>query len=101
MAAGLASKCIVQISYAIGMAKPTSLYVNLCGTSRVSNEALEDVISRIIPITPAGIIDGLQLRRPIYLKTSAYGHFGRQEPEFSWERTDKVKEILAAVGLAS
>ncbi len=98
VAAGLASKCMVQISFAIGVAKPTSLYVDLYGTSSVKSAALEEAISAIIPITPAGIIKGLQLRRPIYSRTSAYGHFGRQEAGFTWEATDKVKALIDAIG---
>lgn len=98
VAAGIAARCIVQISFAIGVAKPTSLYIDLCGTGKIKSGAIEEAIPGIIPITPAGIINGLQLRRPIYSKTSSYGHFGRQEPEFTWEATDKLNAIVNAIG---
>ena len=99
VAAGLADRCIVQLSFAIGVAKPTSLWVNLCGTGRVDETTLESIVSNLFPLSPKTIIESLQLRRPIYRKTSAYGHFGRQDPEFTWESRDKVNEILALSGL--
>jgi S-adenosylmethionine synthetase len=98
VAAGIAEKCIVQLSFAIGVSKPTSLWVNLCGTGRVDETTLESAIPNIFPVTPKGIIESLQLRRPIYAKTAAYGHFGRQEAEFTWERSDKAIDILLTFG---
>jgi len=94
VAAGLAARCMVQISFAIGVAKPTSLYVDLFGTGKVSNRATEEAVLKVFPVTPAGIINSLNLRRPIYSRTAAYGHFGRQEAGFTWEVTDKVRAIL-------
>jgi S-adenosylmethionine synthetase len=85
---------MVQISFAIGVAQPTSLYVELYGTGKISNRAIEQAVLKVFPVTPAGIIDGLQLRRPIYALTSAYGHFGRNEEGFTWEAADKVNDLL-------
>ena len=99
MAAGLASKCQVQISYAIGVARPTSVMVTTFGTGTVSDERLEALVSQHFDLRPKGIIQMLDLLRPIYTKTAAYGHFGREEPEFSWERTDKAAALRAAAGL--
>jgi S-adenosylmethionine synthetase len=96
VAAGLAERCMVQISFAIGVAQPTSLYVELFGTGKVSNRAIEQAVLKVFPLTPAGIINGLQLRRPIYARTSAYGHFGRNEEGFTWEATDKVTALIDA-----
>jgi S-adenosylmethionine synthetase len=89
---------MVQISFAIGVAQPTSLYVELFGTGKVSNRAIEQAVLRVFPVTPAGIINGLDLRRPIYARTTAYGHFGRNEEGFTWEATDKVNELLKTLG---
>ena len=99
--AGIADKCIVQLSFAIGIAKPTSLWINLCDTGRVDEKSLESVIQEIFPVTPRAIIETLQLRRPIYAKTAAYGHFGRHEEEFTWESTERAKEILRSIRLVS
>ncbi|MFN4337034.1 MAG: methionine adenosyltransferase [Candidatus Nitrosocaldus sp.] len=90
VASGLARRCELQVAYAIGVAEPIALYVNTFNTSKVSDEELSQHIMRNFNLTPAGIIDFLQLRRPIYRKTSVYGHFGRNEPEFTWERLDSV-----------
>ena len=99
VAAGLASKCTVQISYAIGVAKPTSVMVTTGGTGKVSDERLGQLVAEHFDLRPKGIIQMLDLLRPIYQKTAAYGHFGREEPEFTWERTDKAAALRAAAGL--
>ena len=88
VAAGLADKCLVQISYAIGVAKPTSVMVETYGTGKVSNEILTALILEHFDLRPKGIVKMLDLLRPIYQKTAAYGHFGRDEPEFTWEAID-------------
>ena len=90
VAAGLAKRCQIQISYAIGIARPTSIMVTTFGTGKISDERLEQLIQEFFDLRPKGIVKMLDLRRPIYSKTAAYGHFGREEPEFSWERLDKV-----------
>jgi S-adenosylmethionine synthetase len=95
VAAGLAARCEVQVSYAIGVAEPTSIMVDAFGTSDLSREELTALVRRHFDLTPYGLREMLDLARPIYQKTAAYGHFGRKEPEFSWERTDKA-EVLAA-----
>lgn len=94
VAAKLAEKCEIQISYVIGGANPLSINVNFFDTGKVSEEKLVKIIPKIFDLSPGGIIKELNLLRPIYQKTACYGHFGRKEPEFSWEKTDKVKEIL-------
>ncbi len=99
VAAGLASKCQIQISYAIGIAKPTSVMVTTFGTGKVSDEKLSQLVSEHFDLRPKGIVQMLDLLRPIYQKTAAYGHFGRDEPEFSWEKTDKVAALRASAGL--
>jgi S-adenosylmethionine synthetase len=97
VAAGLAERCLVQISYAIGVAQPTSIMVETYGTSKVSNERLTQLVREHFDLRPKGIVNMLNLLRPIYSKTAAYGHFGRDEPEFSWEATDKAQALKAAV----
>ena len=99
VAAGLASKCLVQISYAIGVAKPTSVMVTTNGTGKISDEKLAALVQEHFDLRPKGIVQMLDLLRPIYQKTAAYGHFGREEPEFSWEKTDKAAALKAAAGL--
>ncbi|MFL9711000.1 methionine adenosyltransferase [Methylobacillus sp. Pita1] len=99
VAAGLASRCLVQVSYAIGVAKPTSVMVETYGTGKVSNEVLTQLVLDHFDLRPKGIVKALDLLRPIYSKTAAYGHFGRDEPEFSWEAADKAAELRAAAGL--
>ena len=99
VAAGLASKCMVQVSYAIGVAQPTSVMATTYGTGKVSDEKIEQLISKHFDLRPKGIIQMLDLLRPIYEKTAAYGHFGRSEPEFSWEKTDKAEALAADAGL--
>jgi S-adenosylmethionine synthetase len=98
VAAGLAEKCMVQISYAIGVAKPTSVMVETYGTGKVSNEILTKLVLENFDLRPKGIVKMLDLLRPIYSKTAAYGHFGRDEPEFTWENINKAA-ALAAAGL--
>jgi S-adenosylmethionine synthetase len=99
VAAGLASKCLVQISYAIGVAQPTSVMVTTYGTGKVSDEKIEELVRTHFDLRPKGIVKMLNLLRPIYRKTAAYGHFGREEPEFTWEATDKAAALRAAAGL--
>ena len=96
VAAGLASRCQIQVSYAIGIAKPTSVMVTTFGTGKISDEKLAELVREHFDLRPKGIVQMLDLLRPIYLKTAAYGHFGREEPEFSWERTDKAALLKAA-----
>ena len=93
VAAGLADKCEIQISYAIGVAKPTSVYVNTFGTAKIPEAEIEEKVNSIFDLRPAAIQDSLKLWRPIYRLTSNYGHFGRELPEFTWEKTDKVSEL--------
>ena len=99
VAAGLADRVLVQVAYAIGVADPVSIMVDTYGTGKVPDSRLEAMIRRHFDFTPAGIIKYLNLRRPIYRKTAAYGHFGRPEPEFTWERTDRVKDLRDDVGI--
>ena len=89
VASGLADKCLVQVSYAIGVAKPTSIMVDSFGTAKLSDEELSKIVMENFDLRPKGIVNMLDLLRPIYRKTAAYGHFGRTEPEFSWEKIDK------------
>ncbi len=97
VAAGLASRCLVQISYAIGVAQPTSIMVETYGTGKVSDEVLKQLVLEHFDLRPKGIVKMLNLLRPIYTKTAAYGHFGRDEPEFTWEATDKVAALKASI----
>ncbi|WP_026524445.1 methionine adenosyltransferase [Butyrivibrio sp. MB2005] len=97
VAAGLADKCEVQLSYAIGVAQPTSVLVDTFGTGKVSNEALVNAVRDTFDLRPAGIIKMLDLRRPIYKQTAAYGHFGRNDLNLPWEKTDKVDELKSKV----
>ncbi len=99
VAAELAERVEVQLAYAIGVADPVSVMVDTFGTAAVSEDVLKSAIREVFPLTPLGIIDYLDLRRSIYTKTAAYGHFGRQEPEFTWERTDRVADLRSACGL--
>ena len=98
VAAGLASKCLAQLSYAIGVAQPTSVMVTTQGTGKLSDEKLSQLVLQHFDLRPKGIIQSLDLLRPIYEKTAAYGHFGRDEPEFSWEHVDKVTALKADAG---
>jgi S-adenosylmethionine synthetase len=99
VAAGLADRALVQLAYAIGVADPVSIMVETSGTSRVADDKLTELVRRHFKLTPRGIMEELDLRRPIYRKTAAFGHFGRQEPEFSWERTDKADALRADAGI--
>jgi len=99
VAAGLASKCLVQISYAIGVAQPTSVWVTTQGTGKVSDTKIAELVKKHFDLRPKGIVQMLDLLRPIYEKTAAYGHFGRDEPEFTWENTDKAAALRADAGL--
>jgi S-adenosylmethionine synthetase len=99
VAAGLADKCQIQVSYAIGVAKPTSVMVTTYGTGKISDEKIEALVRKHFDLRPKGIVQMLDLLRPIYQKTAAYGHFGREEPEFKWEATDKAAALRADAGL--
>ena len=99
VAAGLADKCEVQIAYAIGVAEPVSIMVETFGTNHVNEKDIEEAIAKVFDLRPAAIIDNLDLRRPIYRLTSNYGHFGRELPEFSWEKTDKIDALRDACGM--
>ncbi len=99
VAAGIASECEVQLAYAIGVPEPVSIHVDDFGTGKISHDKLVDLIRKNFDMTPKGIIKTLNLRRPIYRKTAAYGHFGRNEPEFTWEKTDKAAKLRKAAGL--
>jgi S-adenosylmethionine synthetase len=96
VASGLADRCEVQLAYAIGVSEPVSVCVDTEGTGKIDDTRLCELVREVFPLTPAGIIKHLQLRRPIYRKTAAGGHFGRSEPEFTWEKTDKAKELAKA-----
>jgi len=97
VAAGIAERCELSLSYAIGVAEPTHISVDMFGTGKVDEERLTKALRNCFDFTPKGIIASLNLRRPIYAKTSAYGHFGRTDPDFTWERTDKVDELRKAM----
>ena len=99
VAAGAASRCEVQVAYAIGMAQPVSILVETFGTNTVSEESIEDAVRQVFDLRPAAIVRDLQLKRPIYKKTAAYGHFGRNEPEFSWEQLSRLADFKSAVKL--
>jgi S-adenosylmethionine synthetase len=99
VAAGLADRALVQLAYAIGVADPVSVMVRTEGTSRLAEDKITDLVRAHFKLTPRGIIDELNLRRPIYKKTAAFGHFGRSEPEFTWERTDKAPALRSEAGL--
>ncbi|HXE30411.1 MAG TPA: methionine adenosyltransferase domain-containing protein, partial [Terriglobales bacterium] len=96
VAAGLAARCEVQLAYAIGVAEPVSVLVDTFGTHTVDEDNINAAVRQVFRLTPRQIIETLQLRRPIYQKTAGFGHFGRNEPEFTWEREDKVAELKAA-----
>jgi S-adenosylmethionine synthetase len=99
VAAGLARQCQIQVAYAIGVARPMNVTVYTEGTGKLADDKIAALVNQNFDLRPRGIIEMLDLRRPIYEKTAAYGHFGREEPEFSWERTDKAKALRAAAGL--
>ena len=91
VASGLAERCEIQLAYAIGVSEPVSIHVDTFGTGQLPDSAISAIIRKSFPLTPSGIIKHLDLRRPIYRKTASGGHFGRSEPEFTWERTDKAQ----------
>ncbi len=99
VAAGLAERCEVQVAYAIGVARPLSVMINTFGTGKIDEGRLSEIVREVFDLRPKGIVQQLDLLRPIYANTSAYGHFGRELPEFSWEKTDKVEALRAAAGL--
>ena len=99
VAAGLATKCLIQISYAIGVAEPTSVWVTTYGTGKVSDEKISELVRKHFDLRPRGIVNMLNLLRPVYQNTAAYGHFGREEPGFTWEVTDKAAALRADAGL--
>ncbi|HTL43918.1 MAG TPA: methionine adenosyltransferase [Vicinamibacterales bacterium] len=99
VAAGLAERCMVQLAYAIGVAEPVSVLIDTFGTGAVADEKISELVRAHFKLTPRGIIESLDLRRPIYKKTAAFGHFGRTEPEFTWERSDKAAGLRADAGL--
>ena len=99
VAAGLAKKCEIQIAYAIGVAEPVSVMVDLMGSGVIPKERVEKLVTEVFDLRPAAIIEHLDLLRPIYRKTSAYGHFGRSEPEFSWENTNMAEVLKEKAGL--
>ena len=99
VAAGLAERCEVQLAYAIGVADPVSVRVDTFGTEKVDPTNIPDIVRSHFKLTPKGIIDSLNLRRPIYCKTAAYGHFGRTDPDFTWEATDKAHKLANDAGL--
>ena len=100
VAADLADRCEIQVAYAIGVAKPVSIMVETFGTAHVPEADIERAVNEVFDLRPGAIIDDLDLRRPIYRKTAAYGHFGRELPEFTWEKTDRADALRAACGLA-
>lgn len=99
VASGLAERCEVQLAYAIGIAEPVSVYIDTRGTGKIADERLSDLVRAHFSLTPIGIMDSLALRRPIFKKTAAYGHFGRNEPEFTWEKTDKADALRRDAGI--
>jgi len=99
VAAGLAERCEVQVAYAIGVAHPLSVMINTFGTGKIGEDKLADIVREHFDLRPKGIVQALDLLRPIYAKTAAYGHFGRELPEFTWEKTDKVEVLRAAAGI--
>jgi S-adenosylmethionine synthetase len=101
VASGLARRCEVQIAYAIGYPEPISFMVDTFGTGKISDEQLADIAAQVWDLRPSGIIKALDLLRPIYKKTASYGHFGRQDPDFTWENTDRVGDLLRLSGATS
>ena len=99
VAAGIADKCEIELAYAIGVAEPVSIFVDTFGTGKIDDEKIVDLIRRNFELRPAGIIDMLNLRRPIYKQTAAYGHFGRTDIDLPWEHTDKADVLRKEAGL--
>jgi S-adenosylmethionine synthetase len=98
VAAGLASRCEIQVAYAIGKSHPVGLFVETFGTGALADSAIQDAVLQVFDLRPAAIIRDLDLLRPIYAQTAAYGHFGRQEPDFTWESTARADTLRAAAG---
>jgi S-adenosylmethionine synthetase len=101
VAAGLADECEIQISYAIGVAHPISVFVNTSGTGKLSDDEILELVKKHFDMRPKAVIEQLQLLRPIYRKTAVFGHFGRDDPDFRWERTDKAEELRKALKTAN
>ncbi|HEV3168521.1 MAG TPA: methionine adenosyltransferase, partial [Isosphaeraceae bacterium] len=101
VAAGLAERCELQLAYAIGVSEPVSIHVDTYGTGQLADTRIAKLVREVFPLTPSGIIKHLDLRRPIYRKTASGGHFGRSEPEFTWERTDKADALRKAAGASA
>ena len=99
VAAGLADRCEVQLAYAIGVAEPVSVLIDTFGTGKIDSDKISELVRKHFKLTPKGIIESLKLRRPIYCKTAAYGHFGRNDPDFTWEATDKAALLVSEAGL--
>ncbi|MCR4723854.1 MAG: methionine adenosyltransferase, partial [Clostridia bacterium] len=99
VAAGLAERCEIELAYAIGIAQPVSILVDTQGTGKLPDDKIAEIVSKVFDFTPGGIIRKLDLRRPIFRKTAAYGHFGREDADFTWEKTDMVDALKAAAGL--
>ena len=99
VAAGLADRCEVELAYAIGVSKPLSIMVDTFGTANVAEDEIVEAVEKTFDLRPGAIIRDLDLRRPIYEKTAAYGHFGREDDDFTWENTDRVEELKAVCGL--
>ena len=99
VAAGLADKCEVQLAYAIGVPEPVGIYVDTFGTAKINEAKIANLVKEVFPLTPKGIIKHLDLKRPIFRKTAAFGHFGREEPEFTWEKTDLAKVLKERAGI--
>ena len=100
VAAGLADRCEVQLAYAIGVAEPVSVLIDTFGTAKIDEKKIAELVRANFKLTPKGIMESLNLRRPIYRKTAAYGHFGRNDPDFTWEATDKAAALREQAGLA-
>jgi S-adenosylmethionine synthetase len=100
VAAGLAEQCELQLAYAIGVSEPVSVLVDTLGTGKIEDEKITELVRDLFPLSPAGIIEYLDLRRPIFRKTASGGHFGREIPEFTWESTHRAAELAEAAGVA-
>jgi len=101
VAAGLATRCMVQLAYAIGVAEPVSVLIDTFDTGLIDDNKISEIVRAQFKLTPKGIIETLDLRRPIYKKTAAFGHFGRTEPEFTWERPNKAEAIRSDAGVTA
>ncbi len=99
VASGLADRCEVELSYAIGVAEPTGIYIDTFGTNKIPEDKIVELVRKHFPLKPKDILEKLDLRRPIYRKTAAYGHFGREDPDFTWEKTDKAELLKKEAGL--